>query len=343
MRPPRSNFGIEAASHYLPPRMALAAWARAHEVPDDVLTALHDNGMHYFHHAGDASVEELARRALLALTKSHEFDPDEVDLLVFVHSLQTSTPAAPASLPARLAAEFGMTRARSFAMSGQNCASLLLALRVMHSLFAADARIGKVLLLSADRACGERYRDIGTFSFESDGACALLLSRRHPYNRALAFAGHVDGRHHGGFRRPHARIHEYRALYGLVAHRLISRTAQACQLSLEDFRHLLPINLDRHVFERLAASLHMPADWVFTANIGEHGHVMCCDVVVNLLDLWRRQAPPPRENLLFFMSGNSGAFATMALSNCQPFQPGLLQDDLPAMLASANSGLTKRA
>ncbi len=320
----RSSFGIEAASHYLPPRMALSAWALAHEVPDETLALLHDNGMRYFHQAGEASVEELARRALLTLTKNHDFDPAEVDLLVYVHSLQTGMPAAPSSLPARLAGEFGMHRARSFAMSGQNCASLLLALRVMRGLFATDQRINKVLLISADRACGERYRDVGSFSFESDGACALLLSRRHPFNRALAFAGHVDGRHHGGFRRSQARVHEYRALYGLVAHRLISRTAQACRLNLEDFRYLLPINLDRHVFERLAASLHMPADWVFTANIGEHGHVMCCDVVINLLDLWQRQALEPHENLLFFMSGNNGAFATMALSNCRPFAKGLL-------------------
>ena len=322
MSPPRSSFGIEAASHYLPPRMALEEWARAHAVSDESLAILRDNGMRYFHRAGEASVETMARLALRRLVDRHPFDPDSVDLLVYVHSLQTSTPPAPASLPAQLAADFGLSRARSFALAGQNCASLLLALRVMRSLFIAEPQLNKVLLVSADRACGERYRDVGAFSFESDGACALLLSRHYPFNRAMAFAGHVDGRHYGGFRRPQARIHEYRALYGLVAHRLISRTAQACRLALDDFRHLLPINLDRHVFERLAASLHMPPEWVFTANIAEHGHVMCCDVVVNLLDLWERRALEPQENLLFFMSGNNGAFATMALGNCQSFQAG---------------------
>ncbi|MGM9513909.1 hypothetical protein ACS5PK_06625 [Roseateles sp. DB2] len=283
---------------------------------------LHDNGMRYFHQAGDATVEQMAISALRSLRERHDFDPASVDLLIYVHSLPTSAPAAPCSLPAKLAATFGLSQARSFAMAGQNCAGLLAALRIMRSLFIADPKVNKVLLVSADRACGERYRDVGTFSFESDGACALLLSRHHPFNRAMAFAGHVNGRHHGGFRRPQARIHEYRAMYGLVAHRLISRTAQACQLMLDDFRHLLPINLDRHVFERLAINLHMPPDWVFTANIAEHGHVMCCDVVVNLLDLWDRHALDTRENLLFFMSGNNGSFATMALGNCQSFQGG---------------------
>ena len=322
MSAPRTTYGIEAASHYLPPRVSVEDWARAHEVPDETLRVLHDNGMRYFHHAGDATVERLAALAVSELLDRHGVDPSSVDLLIYVHSLPTSTPAAPSSLPANLAATFCMTRARSFAMAGQNCAGLLAALRVMRSLYVADPRLNRVLLVSADRACGERYREVGTFSFESDGACALLLSRHHPFNRPLAFAGHVDGRHHGGFRRPQARINEYRALYGLIAHRLISRTAQACHLALEDFRHLLPINLDRHVFERLAGSLHMPMDWVFTANIAEHGHVMCCDVVVNLLDLWDRQALDPKENLLFFMSGNNGSFATMALGNCQPFHAG---------------------
>lgn len=319
MSAPRTPFGIEAASHYLPPRVAVADWARAHGVPDETLQVLHDNGMRYFHHAGEATVEQLASRALDTLFDQHTIDPTSVDLLVYVHSLPSSTPAAPSSLPARLAASFGLGEARSFALAGQNCAGLLAALRIMRSLFMAEPQLDRVLLVSADRVCGERYREVGAFSFESDGACALLLSRHHPFNRPLAFAGHVDGRHHGGFRRPQARIHEYRALYGLVAHRLISRTAQASQLALEDFRHLLPVNLDRHVFERLAASLHMPEDWVFTANIAEHGHVMCCDVVINLLDLWEQHAVDARENLLFFMSGNNGSFATMALGNCQSF------------------------
>jgi len=322
MIPPRTPFGIEAASHYLPPRVAVEDWARTHEVPDETLQVLHDNGMRYFHAAGEATVELMAAQALNALLETHDVDPASVDLLIYVHSLPTSTPAAPASLPARLAARFGLSRAGSFALAGQNCAGLLAALRVMRSLFMAEPRLNRVLLVSADRACGERYREVGVFSFESDGACALLLSRHHPFNRPLAFAGHVDGRHHGGFRRPQTRIHEYRALYGLIAHRLIIRTAQASQLALEEFRHLLPINLDRHVFERLAGSLHMPVDWVFTANIAEHGHVMCCDVVVNLLDLWQRHELEGRENLLFFMSGNNGSFATMALGNCQSFHLG---------------------
>ena len=322
MSAPRTSFGIEAASHYLPPRIAVEDWAKSHDVPDETLRMLHDNGMRYFHRAGDLSVEQMASRSLRQLFDQHALDPASVDLLIYVHSLPTSIPAAPASLPARLAGDFGLSRARSFALAGQNCAGLLAALRIMRSLFLAEPQLNKVLLVSADRACGERYREVGAFSFESDGACALLLSRHHPFNRDLAFAGHVDGRHHGGFRRPQSRVSEYRALYGLVAHRLISRTAQASRLALEDFSHLLPINLDRHIFERLAGSLHMPCDWVFTANIAEHGHVMCCDVVVNLLDLWDQHGLRPKENLLFFMSGNNGSFATMALGNCQPFQKG---------------------
>lgn len=322
MSHPTSLFGIEAASHYLPPRKPVADWVRLQGLPGEVLVQLHENGMMHFHQAGETSVEALARGAMQALLEEHPVDPLSVDLLVFVHSLPTSTPPAPASLPVRLAAAFGMTRARAFALSGQNCASLLAALRLMRSLFHADPALHRVLLVSADRACGEHYRNLGAFSFESDGASALLVSRQHPFNRAIAFAGHVDGRHHAGFRRPQARAHEYRALYGLVAHRLVSRTAQASGLRLGDFKHLLPINVDRHVFERVARSLHMPAEWVFTTNVAQHGHVMCSDVVINLTDLLRHASLDRACNLLFFMSGNNGSFATMALGNCQSFQQG---------------------
>jgi 3-oxoacyl-[acyl-carrier-protein] synthase III len=322
MSHPTSLFGIEAASHYLPPRKPVADWVRQQGLPGEILAQLHENGMMHFHQAGDATVEALAHGAMQALLEDHPVDPLSVDLLVFVHSLPTSTPPAPASLPTRLATAFGLRRARSFALSGQNCASLLAALRLMRSLFHADPALHRVLLVSADRACGEHYRNLGAFSFESDGASALLASRHHPYNRALAFAGHVDGRHHAGFRRPQARAHEYRALYGLVAHRLLSRTAQASGLRLADFRHLLPINVDRHVFERVARSLHMPPHWVFTPNVAQHGHVMCSDVVINLTDLLRHSPIDGNANLLFFMSGNNGSFATMALGNCHSFQQG---------------------
>lgn len=315
-----SQFGIKAASHFLPAYKPVAEWVQQQQLPREVLRLLHENGMRYFHHAGDSSVEHLASGALRELMNDHPIDPGSVDLLVFVHSLQTSSPPAPASLAARLSASFGLHRAGSFALSGQNCASLLAALRLISSLMRADHSLQRVILVSADRACGERYRNFGAFSFESDGACALLIDRHHPFNRAIAFAGHVDGRHHAGFRRSGARAHEYRALYGLIAHRLIHRTVQASGLRLHEFRHLLPINVDRHVFERLAQGLQMPSEWVHTANTAQHGHVMCSDVVINLMDLLSLRPRGSASNLLFFMSGNNGSFATMALGNCHSFQ-----------------------
>lgn len=318
-----ASYGIEAASYFLPPRMAVADWVREHQEGAEALLQLHSNGMRHFHHAGDKAADSLAIAATHRLLERHPVDPLSIDLVVFVHSLRTSTPPAPASLPLRLAGEFGLARARCFALSGQNCASLLVALRLLQSLFRTDPSLDRVLLVSADRACGERHRNVGAFSFESDGACALLLSRHHPYNRAVAFAGHLDGRHRGGADRSVDQARQYRALYGLFAHRLIHQTAKACRLTPADFDHLLPINLDRHVFDRLATSLRMPGDWVFTANISEHGHVMCCDVVINLLDLWERNALKSPARLLFFMSGNNGAFSTMALDNCHSFHKGL--------------------
>ncbi|MVT37179.1 hypothetical protein GO497_07305 [Acidovorax citrulli] len=172
-------FGIEAASRYLPQQLPIQAWAQANHADAATLATLEKQGMRNFHHAGDESVEDMAGNALQALIDSHGLDREDVDLLVFVHSLSTSTPAAPASLPARLASAFGLGRARCFALSGQNCASLLLSLRVMRSLFHAEPDLKKVLLVSADRCCGESYRTAGGITFHSDGASALPARPGH--------------------------------------------------------------------------------------------------------------------------------------------------------------------
>lgn len=316
----RCAFGIEAASCYLPqPRVTIDAWAAANPVAAQDLPASRVAGKHHFHQAGEESVEDMAVKALQTLCNKHSIDPDEVDLLVFVHSMQTSAPPAPASLPARLLSRFGLRKACCFAMAGQNCASLLVAIRVIRTLFVAEPRMGKVLLVSADRSCGEAYRHAGVFSFESDGASAMLLSRHSPGNRVLGILGHVDGRHHGGLRRPQALVRDYRALYGTLAHKLVARTAHAFAMELRDFRFLVPINIDRHILEQLCRSLGMPPSWAFTVNIAKHGHVMCSDVILNFLDLLKHPALRPGDKLLFFMSGNNGAFATMALVDCDQF------------------------
>ncbi|MGP3507346.1 hypothetical protein L0936_05535 [Paracidovorax citrulli] len=311
-------FGIEAASRYLPQQLPIQAWAQANHADAATLATLEKQGMRNFHHAGDESVEDMAGNALQALIDSHGLDREDVDLLVFVHSLSTSTPAAPASLPARLASAFGLGRARCFALSGQNCASLLLSLRVMRSLFHAEPDLKKVLLVSADRCCGESYRTAGGITFHSDGASALLLGRDTPFNRVLALEGHVSGRHHRAYARPEALRREYRTLYGTIAHRLLTRTAQFAGLALGDFRYLVAENLDLNISRRLATSLGQPADWVYSDNVSACGHVQCSDSVIDLVDLWHSgPINPDGDNLLFFMSGANGSQAAMALGRCR--------------------------
>ncbi len=128
----------------------------------------------------------------------------------------------------------------------------------------------------------------------------------------------MSGRHHRAYARPEALRREYQTLYGTIAHRLLTRTAQFAGLALGDFRYLVAENLDLNISRRLATSLGQPADWVYSDNVSACGHVQCSDSVIDLVDLWHSgPINPDGDNLLFFMSGANGSQAAMALGRCR--------------------------
>src|SRR4051794_15410472 len=123
---PSFTLGLRAAAYCLADEVSdIEAWGRENQKDPGLVARMRENGLWAFHRAGDKRVEALSLRAARACLERAHCDPDQVDLVVYFHTLQLSTVPAPDSVCSFLRRQLGMERAVGFAVSQQNCVSFL--------------------------------------------------------------------------------------------------------------------------------------------------------------------------------------------------------------------------
>lgn len=315
---PRPLLGIEASAYAFPgPRRNVAEWAATHGMPDALVEGLARNGACHYHSSEGLSVVDLAASAVRKLLDEHPVDPDEIDLVVFTHTLPTSVAPPPASVPEQIRRLFGLRRAVALSVAQQNCASYLASLSVVERLFRLDPGLRRALVISADKVVVEKQRNLSDYAMQSDGAAATLVSRDAPHFRISSVVSHMEPQHYQGATRSAELIAKYSQGYGLIAYRLLSKVRAALPIDDPDDADtlLIPPNLNQPAFEKVADLLAIPRHRLCTENVSARGHSFCSDSIVNLTDRIRRPDGLTR-NVLVYASGNSGCFSALALTDC---------------------------
>jgi 3-oxoacyl-[acyl-carrier-protein] synthase-3 len=188
-----AGVGVAATASYLPERwMCAAELAQVTGIPEIVIVERFGlRGKHLA--AADEHVTDLARVAALQLLTEREFDPLDIDAVIYFGSTWKNYPvwqAAP-----RIAHELGCRRAFALELDYTSCGSPV-ALRVAGALAATDPHVRNVLLVGA--SCESRLLNYANmrsrfmFTF-GDGATAALLSRDDDAGRILGTVMLTDG------------------------------------------------------------------------------------------------------------------------------------------------------
>ena len=195
-----------------------------------------------------------------------------------------------------LQADFGLDGASVIGLTQQACTSLLGSIRIARALLTSEPEIGKVLCVTSDRfPAGAFYEQ--AYNLISDGAAACIVSRKPEGFRVVATHAITNGA------LAQASDDETVGTFFSYMHKIIGETLAKAGLTLNDIQWIVPQNTNVSAWKILARLLGFDFDRVFLGTIGEIGHIISSDNLVNLMRMESAGQIRSGERLLLVMAG----------------------------------------
>jgi 3-oxoacyl-[acyl-carrier-protein] synthase III len=282
--PPQRTVGMAHFAYHLPPDpVSVEDFGRNAGLSAEAVQRYRDiHGIHRVHAARQDSARGLAVKAVQNLLHSSEIDPHSIGAVIFHHTFYLLS-VEPRTLLGQIRQELGLDRATGFAVAGQNCASIIGALRLARNMILSGSA-EHVLLVSADCFLGSSKRVIEDATIQGDAASAALVSHESARGRILGIWNWVDGSFYRGVAAS-GENDRFQLVYYLRLHRLIQHSLRQLGLTLDDIRLIVPHNINRSSWDKVLERLRCGPAKLFAANIERVGHVCSADLVVNLADV----------------------------------------------------------
>lgn len=195
-----------------------------------------------------------------------------------------------------LQAEFKLDDASVIGLNQQACTSMIGSLRIARALLNTESELKQVLCVTSDRFPeGAIYEQ--AYNVISDGAAACLVSREPKGYKILASHAITNGA------LAQASDDETVGTYFSYTHRLLQETLVKAGLETKDIHWVIPQNTNVNAWVILSRLLSIDLDRVYFGTIGEVGHIISADNIVNLRKLEQTGKIKKGERLLLFMAG----------------------------------------
>jgi len=178
----------------------------------------------------------------------------------------------------RLQHDFGLDEAFVIGLGQQACTSMIGSIRLAATLLATESGLDKILCVSSDRfPPGARYEQ--TYNLISDGAAACIVSRDPCGFRFMAAHQISNGA------LVQASDDEVVGSFFSYMHKLTTELLAKNSLEPHDIDWIVSQNTDPKVWRIMTSLLGIEAGKVFAPSIGDVGHVISADNIINLVAL----------------------------------------------------------
>lgn len=195
-----------------------------------------------------------------------------------------------------LQSDFRLDNAVVIGLNQQACTGMLGSLRVAKMLLMSEPEIGRALCVTADRFPHEALYE-QSYNLISDGAAACIASTSPRGFRLLAAHAITNGA------MARASDDETVGSFFSYTHRVIQQTLVKASLDVADLSWIVPQNTNRKAWQILARLLKFDFERVYFPTIGEVGHVISGDNIINLKRLVDDGRIEPGQRALLFMAG----------------------------------------
>ena len=195
-----------------------------------------------------------------------------------------------------LQSDFRLDNAIVIGLNQQACTGMLGSLRVARMLLMSEPYIKRALCVTADRFPQEALYE-QSYNLISDGAAACIASTSVGGFRLLAAHALTNGA------MARASDDETVGSFFSYTHRVIQETLSKAKLDIQDVSWIVPQNTNRKAWQILARLLKFDFERVFFPTIGEVGHVISGDNIINLKRLVDDGRIETGQRALLFMAG----------------------------------------
>ncbi|MCE7797235.1 hypothetical protein LWE61_11770 [Sphingobium sufflavum] len=303
-----AGIGIRAIGlHLANQKRPIKAWVDRHGGSSERLAKLASAGAEYFLDGEEFSTREMTRNAAARALSDAGLAPGQVDLLIFTHTRNEGDSPPPASTVSFVQNALGLTNARCFSISQQNCVSIFVAIKLVQAMMSNDPAIANALVVTADHVpvAQDHLRVIDDMTMQSDGACALLLTRDWPVRRVLSVVNRADARYY----RADPTISQPNTDYYVSTVATMRSAIARSGVGRDAIGRILPNNVNRPNAERVIRLMRMPDDVLFKTNFGEKGHVFGADPFINLAECPSESG----EVLLLYSTGIAGCYGAAVI------------------------------
>ncbi|MDL4774213.1 MULTISPECIES: 3-oxoacyl-[acyl-carrier-protein] synthase III C-terminal domain-containing protein [Thermomonosporaceae] len=210
----------------------------------------------------------------------------------------------------------GLRHAQAFALTHHACASGLLAVDLCGKLLRADGDPdGLALILTGEKTFTLAAQTVPGTAINGEGAAAVLVGIRGARDRMLGYAARTHGRFYECLSLTDALFTEFQRIYaGALAESMLAAVDTA-GLTLDDIALVLPHNVNRVSWVRLAKSLGLPLDRVFLDNVPVTGHCFCADPFINYQTAVELGRLRPGDRYLLTTVGLGATFSAMVFEH----------------------------
>jgi 3-oxoacyl-[acyl-carrier-protein] synthase III len=211
---------------------------------------------------------------------------------------------------------FGLAGAVSFTVTGNACATGLLAVHLAGRLLRDVAEPGTLaLVLAGEKAFTADAQLVPGMSVFGEGATACLVSADGDRNRLLSYAAITRGEFAGRLDAMPELAARFEQEYPDLLAAVLGEAVSAAGLTLDDIALILPHNVNVMSWRRFCQRIGFPAGRVLLDNVPVTGHAFCADSFFNYQTAITRGLLQPGDKYLFAAAGLGATFAAMLVEH----------------------------
>ncbi|MBO1910134.1 hypothetical protein J4G37_35785, partial [Microvirga sp. 3-52] len=239
-----------------------------------LLTRIH--GLEKIRYDPEETLFNLLKEPIIKILP--KVDSSKIKYILYAHTIQNVTPHT-INIVEQIKEEFNLKHAISFSVTQHNCASALTAIEIASHLLKKGG--DNVLLITGEKAFTPSAQVIPNTSIMGEGSSASILTRNSEKNKLLSMERTILGKYYSGIYQDSELLKEFEKTYVKTLCNTISRALKTAKVRLEDLKIIIPHNVNKTSWLRVADYLQINKNKIYLNNISEFGHCFSSDPFIN--------------------------------------------------------------